>query len=188
MNLPVVLVLAYVALGLELALKPGLALGTSIAPGVLLPMAVFIALYSQPRQALWVGLVLGVALDLTSPIPMFGAARNMTLLGPNALGYLAATYLTLTIRGLLVRRNPLTLLVVSVIAMALAQIVLVAILSVRSFYDSSLSFGPLRELTSRLLSSLYTAGTAGIMGLLLVPLAPWLGFHDPASRRMGRRP
>src|SRR5690606_12761983 len=53
--------LAWVALGLEIALPPVLdAGGGGVQPSFLIPLLVFVALHTEPRPALWAGLVLGL--------------------------------------------------------------------------------------------------------------------------------
>ncbi|HYE03427.1 MAG TPA: hypothetical protein VD963_09360 [Phycisphaerales bacterium] len=178
MNLPAVVILAYLALGLELGLRPALAVGGGVAPSVLFPLLVYICLFAPTRQALWSALAFGVAADLVSPWTTPGGGRQLVVVGPGALGYAAGAYLTLTVRALVIRRNPLTLAVLSVIAMALAGVVSVFLLSLRSLYDPHLAIQPAPELVRRTLSALYTGLSAGLMGVVLVPLAGPLGFAE----------
>lgn len=189
MNWTVVAVFAYLLLGLDLAVSPALAFGpTGVAPSFLIPLVAFIALHAPPLPALWFALVMGALIDLTGPIPTTDGRPAVTTLGPMALGYLAAAYVALTSRGLLVRRNPLTLIVLSVIIAAVAHLIATTLLTFRSFYDPVLMWSPAEQLGRRMMSALYTAGTSAVMTAILTPLTGLFGFHDQHSnRRIQRR-
>jgi hypothetical protein len=189
MNWPVVAIFAYLLLGLELALKPALALEPSgIAPSFVLPLVAFIALHAPAMAALWVALCIGVVLDLTDPTLAADGRYEITVLGPMAIGCLAAAYTSLTIRGLLVRRNPITLIVLAVMVALIANLVAVAMLSMRSIYDAALVVHPTDELVRGVFSAGYTAGSAAVLAAIFTPLAGLFGFHQEShGRRMARR-
>ncbi len=189
MNWPVVVVVAYVMLGLELALKPALAIETpGIAPSFVIPLVAFIALHAPAMPALWVAVALGAVLDLTNPMLSADGRQEVTVLGPMALGCLAAAYMALTIRGVLVRRNPLTLIVLAGLFALVANLVAVALLSVRSMYDGALVFQPVQELLRRSASAGYTGLATIVLAAVLMPLSGLFGFQQEThGRRMARR-
>lgn len=189
MNWPVVAIFAYAMLGLELALKPALGLETNgIAPSFVLPFIAFIALHAPAMQALWVAFSIGLVLDLTSPHLSADSRVEITVVGPMALGCLGAAYTTLTIRGLLVRRNPLTLIFLALLVALVANLVAVAMISMRSLYDGALVWQPVQEMLRRVMSAGYTALLAAALAVVLMPLAPLFGFHaESHGRRMARR-
>jgi rod shape-determining protein MreD len=157
---------------------------THVAPSFLIPFVVFIAMYAPPVPTLWLALVLGAAVDLTSP----RGAAGYVVLGPYAIGYIVAAYLVLTMRGLMFRRSPLTVVFLSVLASAMAELIVVACLSARAaVYHEALGWNPSAELVNRLLSSAYTAFTAGLLSLILLPMAPLFGFQEATGRRFARR-
>ena len=188
MNALAVGLIAYVLLGLDLALRPALALGQAGAsPQLLLPLMVFVALWATPRAALWTALTLGAAADLTTRWPLTGGFETVCLLGPSALGYTAGAYLVLTARAMILRRNPLSLGALSVAAAALAAVVVVALLTLRhAFFDPALVWSGRQELLTRLLSALYTGVAAIALTFALRPLTGVMGLSDAASRRFGR--
>lgn len=188
MNWLVALVVGYLMLGFELSVRPALGIGpTGVAPSFLVPLMVFVALSAPPLHALWYAFLLGLLMDLTADYPTLDAQHSLTIVGPVALGFLAGAYLTLTMRGVMIRRNPLAMVFMAVVAGALANVVIVAMLSIRVFYGDPIAYSPGQELLSGILSSLYTAGSAALLTLVLIPLTPLFGFQDTRSRRFIRR-
>ncbi len=184
MNWPVVLFVTYVLLGMELALRPALGLGSSgIAPSFLIPLVVFVATHAPGMTSLWYALALGLLMDLLGPYNAADARATITVVGPNALGYVAAAYTVLTLRGVMVRSNRLTLMVLSVVAGAILAAVSAAVVGLRSVYDGDLVVSPSGVLISGLGSALYTAATAFVLAMVLTPLSVLFGFPDPHRRR-----
>jgi rod shape-determining protein MreD len=181
----VFLVMTWVAFGLELGLRDALRLAPGdIAPSFVVPLMVFVALSAPPKQAVWAALILGVLLDLTSLVPRTDAASMLTVLGPNAIGMLIAAQFVVAVRGMVIRRHPLTLTVLSIAAAAVVQTVVVAFFTVRDLYGDPILFRPTGELVSRLLSALYTGATAFAWALLLRPVDALFRFQ---GERGGRR-
>jgi len=187
MNWLVYGVAAWVMIGLELGLRDGLSLGsTGAAPSFVFAFATFIALFAAPHTALWSSLVLGLLVDLTGELALTEGRQVAVLIGPNALGYLLAGQLTLTLRGVMVRRNPLTLGFLAFVSCVVAQIVVVAIYTLRSSYDP-IAFMPSQQLIARMGTALMTGVLALFLGLALVPLAPFFGLPAAQQRRFARR-
>lgn len=180
------LIVAAVLLGLEQAVKSPLAVGqTAIAPSVVIPLVVFIALFAPPLAALWTALLIGAVVDLATV--WSNGVSELVVVGPCALGFVVGAYFVLTVRALLYRRNPITLMAMSVLASALAALVFVAIHSIRMLYTDAYTFHGLTELGQRLLASVYTGAAGLLLAFALFPMMPLFGFHDPRDRRFGGR-
>jgi rod shape-determining protein MreD len=181
---PVALLFAYLALALELAISPALALGqTRVAPSFAVPFFVFIALFAPATPSLWTAVLLGLAVDLTSP----RGPTGLVVPGPNALGFLVAAYMVLQVRGFMIRKNPLTLVFLAVVAAALAGLVVVLIFSLRGLYPDPFEFRGSSELWTRVLSAVYTAATAAVLALPLYILHGLFRFSEPSGRRVSMR-
>jgi cell shape-determining protein MreD len=169
---------AWILLGFELGLKGSLHLGgTQIAPSFLAVYAVFIACSAPPRAAQWGCLILGALMDLTSPISPVGGGSVFTTLGPNALGSLLMCQLVLALRGLMFRRNPLTLAFLSAVGFALWQVVVTAVFTVRHMTGDPTAWTAGHELASRLGSAVYTGVVALPVSLALTIVMPAFAFQ-----------
>ena len=120
MNWFVFAIITWISFGLELALTPVLDAGSSgVHPSMVIPLMAFIALYAPRKQALWAAIVLGVLMDLLAPMPRIDGG-SVVIIGPYALGYLLGAHFILAIRGMLIRRNPLTLVMIAIFASFIA--------------------------------------------------------------------
>jgi rod shape-determining protein MreD len=132
MNWFVLLFVAWIGFGLETALLPVFDAGASgVHPSVVLPLLVFVALYAPRKHALWCAIILGISMDLLTPINHDNGGP-VTLIGPYALGYLLAAQFIFSVRGMVIRRNPLTIAFLSVLASLIAEILVVAIITLRA--------------------------------------------------------
>lgn len=180
---------AWVLLGLELGLKDSLRIGeTPMSPSFVMPLAVAVAIAAPTTPALWACLSLGVALDLTNTIETAAGGPARTVLGPYALGYLVAGYLVLTMRGLMMRKNILTIGFLSLACSLVANIVVTAIMAIRARYDVGVEFDASQQLLWRLGSSLYTGVVGTILGAVMLPMLGAMGLTIGPARRFGRRP
>jgi hypothetical protein len=187
MNRVVALLMGWLALGLETGLKQTLSAhaGSYVgAPSFVIPLAIFVAICAPNAQALWCALALGVAMDLTS-FPHLTNGQSVTIVGPYAIGLVLACQLVLVVRGVVIRRNPLTLMVLSMMGAGVCHIVVCAMLVVRRILESAFSFDATHELIERLLSAFLTGGTGLVMGLVLVPMSAYFGL--PGGRGAARR-
>lgn len=185
MNWPVFAILAYLLLGLERGLRDALAIGP-VQPSFLLALGAYIALSAPPMHAVWACLVLGLTLDLTGGWPMLAGAAQ-PLIGPYALGAVLMAQVILTLRGKLVRHHLATLSVLTLFGVIATQIVVVALLTIQKITGAPLAFQPGGELLVRLGSAGYTALLALPLGLLLIAIAPLLGFAGNGPRPWQRR-
>lgn len=175
-------------MGLELGLKDALRLGeTPVAPSFVMSLAVVVSLAAPTNAALWACLAIGVVLDLTNPIEVLAGGPDRTVLGPYALGHVLACQLVLTMRGLMMRKNVLTVGFLALFCSFVCHVVVTAILAIRLRYDHGVVFEPTQELMWRFGSSLYS-GIAGIvLGAALLPLLGTMGLSIGPSRRFARR-
>jgi cell shape-determining protein MreD len=187
MNKLGVLLLVWVALGLELSLKPGLALGaTPIAPSFVFVVLTLIALFAPPKQARWAALLTGLAMDAACVLVLrqnssAGLDVDLRTLGPHALAMVLGVQLIIAIRHTTMRRNPLTMGFLAMLGYAAAQIVLITVLSVRASAFDPLAWSLGHELWTRLASSVYTGLAAWAIAFVLLPLAPLLGLQVASS-------
>lgn len=188
MSWVVFIVGAWLMLGLELGLKDSLSLGSAgVAPSFLAIYAVFVACSAPPRAAQWSCLILGALMDLTSPFARVDAGSSFVVLGPNALGAILMCQLVLAVRGLMFRRNPLTIAFLSCVGFALWQLLMTAIVSIRHITMDATAWEPSRELWSRLAAALYTGVAALPVSLVLIIVMPVFAFQHTAHRFAQKR-
>ena len=191
MNLVVFLLVAWVTFGLELGLRPSLQLGASgMAPSFALILVTYIALAAPRMTALWSAMFIGIILDLTSRPLAASNLSTLTIVGPNALGCMLGASAMMNLRAMVYRRNPITMLVLAGLLSVIAQIVVVACLAARSWWDPALAFHARPELAARLGSAAYTGVAALVVGPVLnflTPLFGFVGLHHPRSGSASRR-
>jgi rod shape-determining protein MreD len=186
MNWFVFAIAAWITFGLELALLPILDAGSGgVHPSMVIPLMAFAALYAPQKQALWAAIILGIIMDLLAPMPMT-TGGSAIIVGPHALGYLLAAHFILAIRGALIRRNPLTLVIISIAASMIAQVVVIAIFTIRNMGTNPLIWDASAQLVDQSFSSLYTGLSALILSVAFFALAPTFGFHSSVPTRFAR--
>ena len=181
------IIATWIFLGLELGLKDALSLGHEhIAPSFMFCFLTFLAMFSSHPRPLWCAIGLGLLMDLTFRVPLRDGTGTATLIGPYALSYLLSVQLITALRGLVIKRNPLTVGFLSFVGSIVCQIVLVGILSIRMWWGDAI-FGPTappsQELLARLASAAYTGLLGCGLGLVLFPLAPWFGLGGQTRKR-----
>ena len=183
------LILAWVFIGLEIGLRLAMPFGEqAIAPSFVLILAVYVAMGAPRVHALWAAVLLGACVDLASRRVLVGpgGATDLTVLGPNVLGYVLSAQFTLTMRGVVFRKHPISLAFLAVLSGAVCAVLVVALLSLRSLYDPT-DFRPGSALWHGLLSAGYTGLVALPVGAVLLMLNPILGFYSgPTRRGIGR--
>ena len=175
---------SWVFFGLETGLRDALRVGsTQIAPSFVFVLVVFVALSAPVHTALGAALIAGAITDLLWPLPLSSGGVTYVL-GPYALGYLIGAQLIVTIRALMMRRNPLTMGFLALVGGACAQVVVVALHTVRGLFYQGVEFNATSELVQRLGVAAYTGVLAVVLALLLIPMTPLFGFPDPKRRRV----
>lgn len=175
--------LAWLFLGLEQGLRDGLALGTiGIAPSFVFVLVAFVCMTAVRPAALWCCVGIGLAMDLLFRLPLRDGLGTATILGPHVMAYALACQLILALRGMMMRRNPLTLGFLSLVGSLVAYLVLDAFFAVRHAAGAPIAWETRRQLVSAAGSALYTGVIAVPLALLLFPLTAALGLPDPKSR------
>jgi len=179
---------AWVFLGLEKGLRDALELGsTGASPSFVFGLLTFIAISAQSTTALWAAIALGLAMDLVFNVPLQGGAGTVNIPGPHALAYVLGTQFILSLRGVMVRRNPLSMGFLALVGFLVCSATLLAIFTTKATLGVPIEWDATRKLLEGLGSSLYTGVLATLLGLVLIPLAPFLGLPSHQQRRFGRR-
>jgi len=128
MNWIVFALAAYVMLALEVGLRTllGIPGPDGVSPSFVLVLAVYIGMMAPAHVVPWAMLILGVLVDLRP-----GAAPDVTIVGPMALGYLVGAYVVLQLRGLVFRESVLALSALVFAGGLFVQLVAVGLLTMR---------------------------------------------------------
>lgn len=176
-------VATWLCFGLELGLRHTLQLGPhAIAPSFVIALLIFIALHASHRSATWAAIVLGLLIDLTGSLELAPSGTTV-LVGPHAIAFFLAAQMVLAMRGMIVSRNPLSMGVLSLVAAAVAQIVVVAFLTIHRFMGDPIVLNASERLVVGFASAVYTGIVAILLALVLIPVTPLFGFA--AVRRFG---
>ena len=190
MNPLLLIVLGWIGVGLEMGLKSAFTFhfGSTVgAPSFAVPIVVLIAICAPPIPALWFAIAVGVLLDLTSPL-LTTTSSAIFLVGPSSLSLILGAQFVLLVRGMVIRRHPLTMVILSVAASAISAICTVAIITIRHLIlRDPIEWSATHELTSRLFSAVLTGGSALVLAILLLPLSPLLGLTAAHARIRTRR-
>ena len=183
MRWPIFAMFAFVAVVAQLSVRNAMTLYSvlGISPDVVMPLAVFIALFAQRTSALWGCMILGLLMDLAPR----EHAEPYHLLGIHALGYAAAGYMVLQMRTMVFRRRSVTVGFLTFLGLLVASLVAVMLLAIRSWYPGAEAYGPLSDLGRRFLIALYSGVVAVPVGRLLGLTVPLWGFQSNAPRRGG---
>jgi len=177
----------YLALSLQVGLTSVLG---GWSPELSLILVVFIAVLGSARAALWAGLVIGVLVDALSPLPVAGEVRDLMVLGPHTLGYLAVVGLTLWWRDLTFEHSAWTLAGLTLVGGMVLHGVAVGLLSLRGW--SVLAGDPVpgwdawQQAKLRGVTVLVTAVCAVPLHGLLLWGRKWWGFPAERLRRVAR--
>lgn len=191
MRWPVALIAGWVLLAIEPVVKEALRLGNpSASPSLVVPLVVFVALFAPGVTAYWTALILGFLVDVTTLRGGLntGGVPPIVIVGPHAIGYVAGAFLVHTVRPMMMKKNPLTIMVLSMVVAALIAVVASALLGIREmlFFGSwgdGREYRALGDLAARLLGALYTAGTGLVVGSVLLWLHPLFSFQESVGRR-----
>lgn len=159
----------------------------SIRPSLSAVLVVFVALSAPRTMALWACFVLGLLIDLSSQHSA-GGNRIVYLVGPHALGFLAAGWMVVRARTMVFRRRPLTIGVMTLGCVLTAQAIVLAVLVLRSsgwypggvIYWTDTTLGV--EVLRRILIAVYSGLFAIPAGWVLVRTMPLWGFQAVSHR------
>lgn len=183
MNWLLFVVISWVFLGLEQGLRDAFALGAlGFSPSFVFVLMAFVAMSAPRATVFWTAAALGVCLDLLFRLPMREATGTITMVGPHALAYALSAQLILSMRALMMRRNPLTLGFLAFAGCLLALLVLNGIYAIRAAAGAPIAWEAKRQLVAATGSALYTGLLALVLAFVLLPLTGALGFPDHKSR------
>ena len=128
-------------------------------------------------------LIIGALLDVTFPLPRAEQTGDIIVVGPYALGCLLMSQAVIAARGLVIKRNPLTLIVLSVIGSMVVHSVVAAMLTARWLLGDPIVWEPTAQLVARAGVSAYTAASALVVSLVLYPLQPLFAFESNSPMR-----
>ena len=181
MNWIVFTIFAWFAMAFETGFRDALALGSSpISPSLAMILVAYVALWAPIRHALPAAIAIGLLLDFGELVRVSSGGEEVVVLGRHAIGCLLASYTVVTMRGMMFRRNVITIVVLAGVTMALTQIVAISMLKFRSLYDVIVVDDAASQLGSQLGSALYTAARAFVVGPLLNRLKWLFGFTGSA--------
>lgn len=191
MRWPVALIVGWVLLALEPVVREALRLGNpSASPSLVVPLVVFVALFAPGVTAYWTALILGFLVDVTTLRGGLstGGVPPMVIVGPHAIGFVAGAFLVHTVRPMMMKKNPLTIMALSMVVAGLVAVVASSILGMRELFlvgswGDGGEYRALSDLAARLVGALYTAGTGLVIGAILLWLHPLFSFHDSGGRR-----
>jgi rod shape-determining protein MreD len=164
-------IFAYVFVVLEVSVRHVI-MFADISPSFVAMLVVFIALFAPRTTALWAAWMLGLLVDLNTPL-MHGSDQVGRLIGPYALGYPFGCVLILQLRAMLFRRSILTFAVMTTLCVIATSLVVVFIYALHGWYpNEELHWAELRE-RDELLRLLGVAVYSGVLGLVLGRALIW---------------
>lgn len=188
MNWVVLAVVAWVFAGLEVGLRAALSVGQSdVAPSFVFILFAFIALTGARPTVLWASVALGLLMDLLFEVALKQGAGTVTAPGPHVLGFALAAQLILAMRGMMIRRNPLTLAFLACLGAMVANTTVVAIFTLRHLFGAPIAWETKAQLFAGFGSALYTGALAFFLAFALFPMAGPLGLPNQQSRRFAVR-
>ncbi len=136
MNWAVFAIMTYALLVLQEGLKGSFGvslLGVDKAyPSFLFIALVFVGMSGRRGVALWAAMIIGLLVDLQGiTVATRSGDAQVAIVGPHVLGYVVAAYVVLEARVLIFRNSPLTMGVMTFISGIAAQLIVVALLSLR---------------------------------------------------------
>lgn len=181
MKWSIFIIAAFLALAIDRSFMGALELG-GVQPWTTAAVAVYVALLAPKMTALWACWLLGLMVDLGSPM----ADGSVHLVGPHALGYAFGGYLVLLLRSMVFRRRVLTIALMSTLHLLAAALIVVIILVARSWFEATAGAWPIdsamRELWRRMLTALYSGVIALPVGWALIRTFPLWGFTGLGHR------
>lgn len=180
MNWLLFAILAYLGYALQLVLAP-LWPFSGHEPMVLLILLVFIGLQAPAMAVAWSAVVLGLCVDIMLQ------QHEPGLVGPWALGFLAAGYALVQLRNLLFRDSMFTIGIMTLIAGIFALLVATTLHAMRNNIgmfgnDPVEGFSAADQLVYGFKALLGTAVFAIPLGYLLLRSRPLWGFSARSSR------
>ena len=172
-------ILAYLAYALELMLAPLWGINGH-QPMLLLILLVFIGLQAPAMTVAWASVLLGLLVDIHLQ------QHEPGLIGPWALGFLAAGYAMVQLRNLLFRDSMFTIAIMSLVAGIFALLVATTLHTMRGIpllgNEPVENYSAANQLFSGFFTLLYTAVIALPMGAALLKSRAMWGFSQRGMR------
>jgi len=174
----------FAALILDVSFMSAFEVG-GITPKLMVVVVAYCAMHADGSLVRWFALLAGFLMDLSEP-SLSGPRAPLYLIGPWTLGMLFGAEAVMSMRGLLVRRNPLAVGAMSFLLSLTSGLFWTAWWALRSWYpDSPPPWGEgaaLDELSSQFLGAIST-GVCGIpVGWLLLRFSAVWGFPSVLAR------
>lgn len=178
---------SWVCFGFEMGLRTTLEVGGGVSPSFVFVLLVYVSTFAGSTTALWAGVALGVVMDLTSRVAIANGGGEVVLVGPHVLGYALACQFVLALRGVMNKRNVLSIAALAIFGSVASHAVVVAFHAVHRWYGDPILAGTKEELFARLGSAIYTGVAALALSLVLLPMHNAFGFAATGQqRRFGR--
>lgn len=172
MRWSVFIVFAFAAVVVQISLLGTIEIA-GLRPSLLAILGLFTALWAPRMTALWACFLLGLLVDLTTPI-VDARIVSTHLIGPNALGFAFGCFVILQVRSMVMRRQLFATAVLAGVFVVAASLIAVAVLTVRSWFPISApemaEFSSLGDLGRRIGIAFYTALAAVPLGWFLLRL------------------
>jgi len=185
MRWPTALAVLLVSLVLDVSFMGVLELG-GVTPRLVCVVVAFVAMQAEPTAARWYALLAGLLVDLSEP-SMAGPRAPLYLVAPWTLGVFFGSEAVLSLRGVVVRKNPLAVGVLAGVLALSAGLFWTAWWALRSWYpDSPAPWGSgsaLGEFGIQLLTAMSTGVCAVPIGWLLLRSGAMWGFPSVMSRQ-----
>ncbi len=186
MNWITFIVFAYIALVLEVSCRGAFAIYSlgGVTPSFIMPMFVAIALAAPRFHVMWAAIILGLAIDLSSPF----AQSNGTELfvpGPHALGLAITGWLITQVRSSVFRDRVITIASMTFCAVLLSGILVLLLYRLRAAFPDAGSYFMTGSMTGDVVrtvgNAVYSALIAVPLGWLMLRTQPMWGFvqHMP---------
>ena len=174
-------ILAYLAYAVQLVLAPQWSIDGH-EPSLLLILLVFVALQAPGMHAAWAAVVLGILSDI------FFDDYQTALIGPWAIGFLAAGYALVQMRNLLFKDSMFTIGIMTLVAGVFALLVAVTLFTMRDNIPvlgntPVPGYRAVDQIYLGFWKLLYTAVVAVPVGYLLLKSQPLWGFSARRSMR-----
>lgn len=179
MNWPLFAITAYLVYALQQGLGHLWQLN-GVEPLLPLILLVFIGLQASATTVAWAAIVLGLLVDIETQ-------QVTNLVGPWALGFLAASYALVQLRNLLFRDSVITIAIMSFVAGIFAILVTTILYAMRGIPqltgEGLADFSAADKLVDGFFLLLYTAALSLPVGYLLLKTKDFWGF-SPRGRGM----
>jgi hypothetical protein len=181
-------ILAWLFAGLEQGLRDALVVGqTGIAPSFAFVLLTFVAMSAPRPIVMWAAVALGVFMDLLFEMPLREGMSSLTMIGPHAIAYALGCQLILSLRGIMIRRNPFTLGFLAASGAAITNLSLVAIFTLKNTLGAPFAWDPKHQLIAAVGSAVYTGVIAIALAFVLFPASGPLGLPNQQQRRFQTR-